>query len=181
MGWQSWSTTGQLNWRENPKLGRLDTDRDREEITLTRWALRDDLPLFGICRGIQVLNVAAGGSLYQDIVDLVPGASNHARGDRERDWPAHEVELTPGSRVDTIVGNGNGRSMWVNSLHHQALKWVPPEFDVTARSADGVIETIERPGHRFCLAVQWHPEELTALPAMRGLFEALVRAARKDR
>lgn len=159
----------------HPKLGRLDPDRDRVEMTLTRWALDDDLPLFAVCRGIQVLNVAAGGTLYQDIVDQIAGAANHARGDRERDWLAHEVAVSGGTRLSAILESATG---WVNSLHHQAVREVAHGFEVTVRSPDGVIEATERPGARFCVAVQWHPEELTALAPMRALFQGFVHAAR---
>jgi putative glutamine amidotransferase len=160
------------------RLGRIDARRDYVEVELSRWSLAGGLPLFGICRGIQALNVAAGGSLYQDIADQVPGALSHPNGTLPRDALTHTVRVTPGSRLYGILGEAE---VGVNSLHHQAVKQVAPGFTVTGVAPDGVIEATEKEGAAFCLAVQWHPEELTALPGMRALFRAFVDAASAGR
>jgi putative glutamine amidotransferase len=158
----------------HPKLGRQDPLRDHIELEVTRWALLDRLPLFGVCRGIQILNVASGGSLYQDVAEQVAGALEHANGALPRDAITHSVRVTPGSRLHAILREAE---VGVNSLHHQAVKRVAPGFTVTGESPDGLVEAMERADQRFCLAVQWHPEELTSLPGMRALFRAFVAAA----
>ncbi len=156
------------------RLGRQDPARDHVELELTRWALADGLPLFGICRGIQMLNVAAGGSLYQDISSQVEGALQHPNGKAPRDAITHTVRVTPGSKLHAILGEAE---VGVNSLHHQAVKRIAAGFIVTAESPDGLVEAMEGVDQPFCLAVQWHPEELTELPGMRALFRAFVEAA----
>ncbi|MGD8463606.1 MAG: gamma-glutamyl-gamma-aminobutyrate hydrolase family protein [Anaerolineae bacterium] len=151
-------------------------DHDATELTLARWAMDDRLPLLAICRGIQVLNVALGGTLYQDIKAQVPGAGKHDWGkDRPRDHRAHSVNISAGSRLARIVGT---TALAVNSMHHQALKDVAAGLSVVARSPDGIIEAIESPDHPFALGVQWHPEELAGTEATaQRLFDALHRAA----
>jgi len=154
----------------------LNEERDRVELFLARWALSHGLPLLAICRGIQVLNVAAGGSLYQDIASQVPGALKH---DYYPHYPrhhlAHAVVVEPGTRLAKLVGDGRLR---VNSLHHQAVKEVAPGLVVSARAEDGLVEGLEHPQHPFALGVQWHPEELVdKAPVMRRLFEGFVEAA----
>jgi putative glutamine amidotransferase len=156
------------------RLGRQDPARDHIELELTRWALADRLPLFGICRGIQMLNVAAGGSLYQDIAEQVAGALEHPNGAAPRDAVTHTVRVTPGSRLHAILREAQ---VGVNSLHHQAVKQVAPGFTVSGESPDGVVEAMEGVDQPFCLAVQWHPEEMTTVPSMRALFHAFVAAA----
>lgn len=160
----------------HPKLGEVDGPRDRVELALTRWALADGLPILAICRGIQVLNVAAGGTLYQDIASQVDGAIEHTYyPDNPRDLIAHPVTIEPDSRLAAILGS---TTLGVNSLHHQAVRDVAPGFAVTARAPDGLVEAIEGVDHPFALGVQWHPEELVEKdPRMRWLFEAFVREA----
>jgi putative glutamine amidotransferase len=131
--------------------------------------------LLAICRGIQLLNVALGGSLYQDIAAQIPGAERH---DWYPGYPrnrlSHEVAVTPQTRLAALLGDG---SLRVNSLHHQALKEVPPGLTVVARAPDGIVEAVEIADHPFALGVQWHPEELAEgdIRAQR-LFDALVEA-----
>lgn len=172
-----------------PELGEVDDALDEAELLLTRWALEDDLPLLGICRGIQVLNVAAGGSLYQDLPAQVAGAQQHRFSPPKypRDHLGHPVYIQADSRLARILGSARepggakglgGVEVLVNSRHHQAVKDVAPGFVVTARAPDGVIEGIERPDAPFCIGVQWHPESMAAGdPQMLALFEAFVRAA----
>jgi putative glutamine amidotransferase len=159
----------------HPSLGHQDRDRDQTEIQLIHWALADGLPLLGICRGIQILNVARGGTLYQDIASQVPRATVHHGAGRPRDTLLHDVEVTRGSHLAAILGD---TKVGVNSLHHQAVKDVASHFQVVARAPDGLVEGMETPNGAFCLAVQWHPEELARhTPNMQALFVALVEAA----
>lgn len=159
---------------QHPRLGRLDGDRDSMEVQLARWAFEDGLPMFGICRGIQVLNVAMGGTLYQDIETQVEGALRHTNTDEPRDWIAHPVDISEGSRLADVTRQ---RRLGVNSLHHQAISDLSPVFRSVAHAPDGIIEAIEREDGRFSLAVQWHPEELGSHKSHEALFQALVEAA----
>ena len=161
----------------HPKLGKVDDALDQAEMALARWALAEGLPLLGICRGIQTLNVAAGGSLYQDLPSQFPGALRHSFSppDYPRTHRAHAVHVEPGSRLAGILG---ARETMVNSRHHQAVRDLATGFVVSARAPDGVIEGIESGDVRFAVGVQWHPESLAADdPQMLAIFEALVRAA----
>jgi putative glutamine amidotransferase len=151
-------------------------ERDGFEVALVREALRRDLPLLAICRGHQVLNVATGGTLVQDIPSEVTGAGVH-ESDVERWQTSHEVEILPGTRLREILGT---ERVAVNSFHHQSVKQLGRELVLSARSADGVIEGIEMPRERkrFVVGVQWHPESFwDHPPGFQSLFEALVRAA----
>jgi putative glutamine amidotransferase len=154
----------------------VDERRDRLELALARWALAEELPLLAICRGHQVLNVAAGGTLIQDIPTSVPGALNHSTvAGRPKSSVAHMVEVTTGSRLAALIGAGD---LGVNSAHHQAVKAVGDGLIVTARAPDGIIEGLEIADHPFCVGVQWHPEVMVeSQPAMRRLFEGLAEAA----
>jgi putative glutamine amidotransferase len=163
----------------HPELGEVNDALDEAELVLTRWALEDDLPLLGICRGIQTLNVAASGSLYQDLPAQLPGALQHRFSPPHypRDHRGHSVHIEPGSRLAHVFG---AIDLPVNSRHHQAVKDVAPGFVVTAQAPDGVIEGIEKPDALFCVGVQWHPESLAASdPQMLALFEAFVQAAKQ--
>lgn len=163
------------------ELASVDPERDAAELLLARWAVEDDLPLFAICRGIQTLNVALGGTLIQDIPSQVPGALVHSpmpKPPRER--PQHPVDLVRGSRLAAILGDAarSGR-IEVNSFHHQAAEEVPASLQVAARAPDGVIEALEAPERSFVLGVQWHPEEMAAIyPAQQALFDAFIGACR---
>jgi len=160
------------------KCGQVDEARDVVELTLARWSLAEGLPVLGLCRGIQVLNVAAGGTLYQDIASLMPcSLKHHDLGpDHSRKYLAHQVTINGDSRLAAILGQSQ---VGVNSMHHQTVKDLAPGFRVVARAPDGVIEAIEGHDHPFALAVQWHPEELVEdAPPMRRLFEEFVSVAR---
>jgi putative glutamine amidotransferase len=153
--------------------------RDEYEIALVKAATQAGLPIFAICRGMQVLNVALGGTLVQDIPSMVNGAVHHAVPE-PRYAIAHEVWVTTGSRLDELMGDklDSGTSQ-VNSRHHQAVKTVAAGWDVTGTAPDGVIEAIEQPGDILRLAVQWHPENFWRTGEFRPLFEGFVEAARK--
>ena len=158
------------------KTAGIDPDRDRAECLLARWAVAEDKPLFGICRGIQSLNVALGGSLIQDIPSQWPTPLQH-NGHYDgsaRDQVLHTVRVEPGSRVESMLA---ARDAGVNSFHHQAVKRVAEGFVVTSRAEDGIIESIEMPDRRFVVGVQWHPEEMSeGRPDMLNLFVTFVNA-----
>jgi putative glutamine amidotransferase len=156
----------------HPRLGPVNPRRTQFEIALAQQALARGLPVFGICGGAQVLNVALGGSLYQDLAAQVPKAYKHT-GSPE---PAHTVDIVPGSRLAAIMQMAESR---VNSLHHQAIKVPGQGLRVSASARDGVIEAVEMPERPFVIGVQWHPEQLfTRDAAARRLFAAFVQAAR---
>lgn len=162
----------------HPKLGTVDTERDTAEMALAKRALETGIPLLAICRGIQVLNVAAGGTLVQDIASQVPDALKHDcfYPAYPRDHIAHAIEIAPDSRLAAIVGQN--ANVPVNSLHHQSIKAVGAGLRVAATSPDGIIEAVEGTGDAWVVGVQWHPEELVAdRPDMRALFRAFVEAA----
>jgi putative glutamine amidotransferase len=154
--------------------------RDLFEIDLVLRAIERDLPVLGICRGAQVLNVACGGTLVQDIPSAVPRAAPHQQS-TPKDGHAHLVMLDESSRLGHVLFDGSEppgtrRPIGVNSRHHQAVKRLAPGLVATADAEDGVIEAIERPSSRFCLAVQWHPENFLRTREFAPLFEAFVRA-----
>ena len=156
-------------------LNIVEPERDRTELTLARWAFDDDLPTLGICRGQQLLNVALGGSLYQDLRHQKVTAVEHSDADgRARTALMHGVRLDPESRLAQLIDE---TSIEVNSLHHQAVKSLAPALRVTGKSDDGVIEAIESRERRFWIAVQWHPEEIDDLAWVRRLFQGFARAA----
>lgn len=154
-------------------------DRDRFEVPLSKVAMAEDLPIFAICRGVQVLNVAAGGSLVQDIPSAVTTELKHSV-DVPKDHPAHPVAITPGTRLAAALGpQADLETCAVNSRHHQSVARVAPQFVVSAVAPDGVIEAIERPDRTFCLGVQWHPENFVKTGEFGGLFTAFVAAAKR--
>ena len=160
----------------HPQLGEVDAGRDATEIPLLQKAVAQDMPIFGICRGIQSLNVALGGTLYQDLPSQFPSEIAHQQGDNAipRNCPSHSIRIAPESRLRAIIG---AEEMPVNSFHHQALWDVAPGLVVTATAPDGVIEAVEGPSKRYLLAVQFHPEEMAPVDEnARKLFEAFVAA-----
>ncbi len=150
----------------------LDLLRDQAELTLARWALEDHKPLLGVCRGVQALNVASGGTLIQDVSDMVPHAIRHQYfPEKPRNYVAHDVATVEGTRLSAILGS----SAHVNSFHHQAVENVGSGFRVSAYAPDGVIEAIEHVNGTFAVGVQWHPESLIESDTkMMALFEAFV-------
>jgi putative glutamine amidotransferase len=164
-----------------------DPARDDMSLPLLRAAVEADLPVFAICRGIQELNVALGGSLHQRVHEL-PGRLDHRarRGlpvDARYAYDAHSVTLAPGGLLERIAG---GSSLIVNSLHHQGIDRLAPGLVVEATAPDGQIEAVRLPGARFVIGVQWHPEHrLAEEPVSRALFalfgEACLGASRRRR
>lgn len=168
---------------DSGRLTFVDRERDRVELALSRWALQENLPILGICRGIQVLNVAAGGTLIQDIPSEMSDPFDHYT--LPADQPCHEVRIEPRSLLANALGieaaSASHPPLSVNSTHHQAVKQVAPGFRITAHASDGVIEGIEKPrdAAAFVLGVQWHPERLVPGDvAMVRLFRAFIRACR---
>jgi len=159
------------------KLGKPSPERDAADFALLEFAEREKLPVFGICFGVQSLNVFRGGSLVQDIPSVV---SNPATHDREGDPAArHIVHLTEGSLVARLAGS---RDVEVNSFHHQAIEKPGRNLRVVATAPDGVIEGVEDTTGRFIVGVQWHPErEWSADPFSRALFTAFLKEAEKTR
>ena len=161
----------------------LEPERDTYEFALTRAALQGDLPLLAICRGAQVLNVVAGGTLVQDIPTHDAAALSHSVSEPKAAL-VHDVTIVPGSCLARLVVQAAGQAtdhVAVNSRHHQSVKDVAPGFVVTATAPDGVVEAIERPDRDFCVGVQWHPENFWATGEFRGIFEGFVAAARRHR
>ncbi|MEX2081568.1 MAG: gamma-glutamyl-gamma-aminobutyrate hydrolase family protein [Dehalococcoidia bacterium] len=154
--------------------------RDGLEVRVVQWALERERPVLAICRGMQLLNVALGGSLVQDIPTMVEGALAHGTsqqstaGDRA-DEPRHGVRVEEGAALARVMG---ATELEVNSRHHQAVAGLGEGLRAVAWSDDGVIEGAEMPGPAFFLAVQWHPEDLVGESAeARRLFEGLVAAS----
>lgn len=156
-------------------MGHVDEARDTSELGLTRAWLSEGKPLLAICRGHQVLNVALGGALYQDISKHLPDALDHAYVPaRAMEITVHSVRIKSGSQLATVLG---GIEFDVNSAHHQAISTPGAGAEVVAYASDGVIEAIELPHHNFCIGVQWHPEAMVKVSeTMLPLFAAFVQA-----
>jgi putative glutamine amidotransferase len=165
----------------HPSLVDVEPLRDEFEIALVREARAKNLPIFAICRGLQVLNVAFGGTLVQDIPSQVPGALEHrlAVPPHEAFALAHEVWIDKDTKLARLMSErlGAADTCEVNSRHHQAVKQVAPSFYVSATAPDGVIEAIEDASAPFCIAVQWHPENFWRTGEFRPLFETFVETA----
>lgn len=158
----------------HPKTGNISPERDTAELAYARVALARDMVTLGICRGVQVMAVAFGGTLWQDIPAQVPEAMKH-RQQGPKWYPTHPVTMAEGSRLQAILGP----ERLVNTRHHQAIKRAPEGWVVSAVAPDGIIEAIEHPGHRFVLGVQWHPENFQGRPySFDALFMAFVDAAK---
>jgi putative glutamine amidotransferase len=165
----------------HPELGEVDRARDAFEVALIGRARAQGLPILAICRGIQILNVACGGSLVQDIASQVAGAFEHrlAVPPHQSFELAHEIWMEPDSLLARLMRERVPDSdvCQVNSRHHQAVKAIAEGFKVSATAPDGVIEAMEDPAARFCLGVQWHPENFWRTGEFRPLFEGFVDAA----
>lgn len=159
----------------HPKVGDVDLDRDGVELYLLEKAVSQEVPFLGICRGLQLINVGLGGTLYADITAQRAGSLRHDYyPDYPRNYLAHPVDVRTESRLAGILGNSQ---VEVNSLHHQGIDRLAPGLEQVASAPDGMVEAVELPDHPFGLAVQWHPEWLGAHAPMRALFEAFVQAA----
>lgn len=162
----------------HPMLGDLTLQLDELELTLTSRALDEDMPIIGICRGIQLLNVALGGTLYQDLPAQHPGRVRHMNLNLPRSQPVHKVYIEAGSRMEKVLGT---REFMANSLHHQAIKDPGKGVRVSGRAEDGVAELLEAPDYRFVMAMQCHPEEIYLQePACARFFAAFVKACTAD-
>jgi putative glutamine amidotransferase len=168
---------GSYRSEPHPSVDGVDPDRDRVELQLFDATVKAGIPFLGVCRGLQLVNVGLGGTLYEDILDQRPEAIRH---NYHPHWPrtylAHPVQIEAGSRLEDILGRPSAQ---VNSLHHQGIRQLAPGLTPTAHAPDGLIEAVELPEYRFGLAVQWHPEWLPPEAAMDELFEAFTSAASK--
>lgn len=156
----------------HPKVEGVDRERDLIEIELVHKLALSGKPFMGICRGLQLINVALGGSLYEHLPEQFPGNVIHDNHDLPRDYLAHSIRVTPDGRLSNIIPH---EQVKVNSLHHQGIRQLAPDLLATAYAPDGLIEAFDFPGRSFGLAVQWHPEELHAQEDMRALFQAFIK------
>jgi len=159
---------------------KTDRERDRVELALARWAIADTKPILGVCRGMQLINLATGGTLYQDIAEQRPGSIKHdyfpfGGSTFRRDFLAHDVGVAAGSRLATVFGAGQMR---VNSMHHQGVRDLGQGLLATATAEDGLVEGLEGRNGGYVVGVQWHPEALTDNdPAARRLFDDFIAVA----
>ena len=161
----------------HPKVISIDPDRDQVETQLIQMGIENGLPFLGICRGIQILNVALGGTLYTHIPDQLDGAVHHPYiPGKPRDYLAHDVRIEPNSFLSAILTQS---LVMVNSMHHQGIARLASGLRPAAYAPDHLIEGVELENYRFGLGVQWHPECLTQYESMRALFRSFVEAARK--
>jgi putative glutamine amidotransferase len=163
--------------------GRTDRPRDEVEMQLVRWALADEKPVLAVCRGIQIVNVALGGSLYQDVKQQLPNALRHdyfpTKDNPSRDFIAHSIVSQRGTRLGHLFGVD---PVPVNSMHHQAIRQLGPDLVASAVAPDGIIEGVEGANGHYLVAVQWHPEELVEQDKrMRALFASFVEESRNVR
>jgi len=149
-------------------------DRIASDLAYARAAIESEVPTLGVCLGVQVMNVADRGSLFQHIPEDLPGALGH-EDDDEGNSPDHEIAIEPGTKLRDLLGVERAV---VNSYHHQSIAQVAPGWRLAARASDGVVEAIERADRFFCLGVQWHPERMLGSEITRRLAGALVDAAR---
>ncbi len=158
------------------RLRGIDKDRDRVEIKLAREAVQSEKPFLAICRGHQVLNVALGGTMWEDLAAQMPDNIRHDYyGDGARTDRPHTVQVRQGSLLAQIL---NSEEVPVNSLHHQGLRDLAPDLVVSATAPDGLVEGVEIEGHPFAVGVQWHPENLVQIDrAMHNLFASLIEVS----
>lgn len=162
-----------FNEEPAPGLGEIVPERDAFEIMLVKAALKEHMPVLGICRGIQVMNIAYGGTIIQHIPARAEKSLKHAQS-APRYHSTHSITVAEGTKLYRLFGSGKVR---VNSFHHQAVKKLAPGFKVSAKAPDGIIEAIESTKHKFVLGVQWHPEcMITHDTNARVLFQAFVKA-----
>jgi putative glutamine amidotransferase len=160
----------------HPRVYDVDGEQDDLDISMVRWSAEQGKPFFGICRGIQAINVALGGGLYTDIADQFGTIQTHDMyrfPDIPRNHLAHPVRLEDGSALAGILG---GVEFQVNSLHHQGLSSVADSLQIVGHASDGLVEAVELREHPFGIGVQWHPEWLQEHEPQRALFRAFVRA-----
>jgi putative glutamine amidotransferase len=158
----------------HPAFEKCNPALDQLELEAIRWALRQDMPVLGICRGMQLLNVVLGGTLYQDLASQYPQSLNH----RVRNQPrCHRVFVQPGSFMEQVLGT---QEFWVNSRHHQAIKEPGEGVCISGLADDGVAELLEVPGYHLVIGAQCHPEEIYKdVPECARLFTTLVNACNR--
>jgi len=167
-----------FNGEDHPRVYGVDTIRDGFETELVRLAEKNQIPLLGICRGHQIINVALGGNLYTDIHDQVPDSNKHDWfPGYPRDQLSHTINIIPGTLLHQIIGHS---SIQVNSLHHQAIKTIASNLKPSAFSSDGIIEAIELDHHPFFLGVQWHPEWLFSYQTTQNIFNSFINACKNN-
>ncbi|CAA9228338.1 MAG: Glutamine amidotransferase, class I [uncultured Chloroflexi bacterium] len=160
----------------------IEPGRDAFELPLAQLAVARNYPVLAICRGMQVLNVALGGTLWQDLPAQIPESEVHHYQKAPRSETTHDVDVTRDSLLGDLVCAGSGTRLPANSFHHQAARVMAPPLSAVAHAADGLVEAVEMPDRDFVVGVQWHPEHLVFdHEGHRRLFEGLVKAARKRR
>jgi len=166
------------NGELHPKADATCEERDQIEIELLKNAIQAKKPVLGICRGIQLINVALGGTLYTHIPAQFETEINHnSPREKGRDYLVHKVELDQNSKLGKIIGI---KQLSVNSFHHQAIQTIAPNLRVTARATDGLIEAVELAGDPFgVIGVQWHPECLLAIQLQLDIFNAFTAACQE--
>jgi putative glutamine amidotransferase len=167
-----------MNYNENPlsQVTMISEERDCHELRLFEEVYKRSVPILGICRGIQLINVALGGTLYQDIPSQISGSLGHLPIETPVHNLYHTVKIEKNTKLFEIFEE---ETLKVNSFHHQAVRKLGQDLKVTALSKDGIIEAVEGLSERFLVAVQWHPEDLTAHhPEFLKLFNALVDSAK---
>lgn len=158
----------------HPSIADVDEVRDALELEFLGWAVEDEKPFLGICRGLQLMVVGLGGTLFTHLPDQLPGALHHGNPAHMRHDLTHEIVLRQDSRVAEIMGE---RTLRVNTHHHQGARDIGPRLRAVGAASDGLVEAIELPAHPFGLGVQWHPEWLTDMEPTRRLFRRFVDAA----
>ena len=159
---------------KHPTVEPMDPRRQESDLALAKIARERGIPTLGICLGVQVMNVAAGGTLIQDINSHLQTEIEHVSEPEDR--ARHDVLIENGSRLASILGESEVN---VNSSHHQAIREVGSGLDVTAHAPDGIIEGLEDPRHPFYVGVQWHPEDMPREESAAKIFRAFVEAARQ--
>ena len=160
----------------NQKLGAILPNMDLFHIEAIRKAVEMQMPVLGICRGAQVMNIAFGGTMFQDLSQIPTMVLKHEQAG-SRTLGMHYIEVEAASHLRKMIGE----RVMVNSMHHQAIKDVAPGFTVVAKASDGVVEAIEKKEYGFCLGVQWHPEEMLLVSsAMKPIFQSFINATRTE-
>lgn len=168
-----------IHFNEEPhqKLGAFNPKRDVFEIEITKKMLSKDKPVLGVCKGAQIINLAVGGDMYQDIYAQIDDGLLQHKQKTSNYVAIHEIELLKGSLIHRLVGQENIR---VNSFHHQANRRVGEGFVISGIAKDGVVEVVESMKHRFALGVQWHPEMMAVVgdDSSKKIFQGFISACK---
>lgn len=170
-----------LIFNEDPikEMGNIDHRRDEFELKLFKKAAEKNMPILGICRGEQVINIGAGGSVYQDIHAQREGTKGHSPKSSSGNYAYHSAKIMKDTKLYSLLGT---EEININSYHHQAVKEVADGYKVSALAKDGIIEAIESEKHDFIIGIQWHPELMfDRYPVFLKIFEGLVAAAKKEK